>query len=222
MTKCNKHLRILLALLVLPVFLFTGCLKEGDDTIVLPLPYGKIPYDVIPERIQDSLMLHGFVINEGVTPPVIEGKYVASPMDMQYASDNYFNPNFRYLYMAFSGQQRRGKINYSQVQHDTIFLHEQQFTDAIADASRAHVIGEGDNFTMYCIQKIVPPDSSWMCETASVVSGISTKAGIKNCQYAQYIINTEGDLTRIPEVGTYRIWNDGDSLASKIFTNPTD
>ena len=129
MTKCNKHLRVLLVLLALPVFLFTGCLKEGDDTIVLPLPYGKIPYDVIPERIQDSLMLHGFVINEGVYPPSIEGKYVASPMDVQYASDNYFNESFRYLYMAFSGQHLRGKLDYRQVQRDTIFLNEQQFID---------------------------------------------------------------------------------------------
>ena len=221
MPTCPKHLRLLLALLALPVFLFTSCLKEGEDTIVLPLPYGKIPYDVIPEHIQDSLTAHGFVIYEGVTPPHIEGKYVASPMDMQYASDNYFNPNFRYLYMAFSGQHRRGKINYSQVQHDTIFLNEQQFLDAVGDASRAHVIGEGDNFTMYCIQRITPPDSSWSCETASVVSGTSTKAGIKNCQYAQYLIKAEGDLERIPEIGTYRIWNDGDNLAIVFHQNPT-
>ena len=48
MIKCNKYLRILMALVVLPVFMFTGCLKEGEDTIVLPLPYGKFPYDVIP------------------------------------------------------------------------------------------------------------------------------------------------------------------------------
>jgi hypothetical protein len=224
MAKCNKHLTKLLALLVLPVFIFTGCLKEGDDTIVLPLPNGKIPYDVIPERIQDSLTRYGFVINEGVYPPSnIEGKYVASPMDIQYASDNYHNPNFRYLYMAFAGQQRRGKINYSQVQYDTIFLNEQQFTDAIGDASRAHVIGEDSNFTMYCIQTITIDPNCW-CSTASVVSGTLTKAGIKNCQYAEYILDKQDDPNqpRLSEVGTYRIWNDGDGFATKIFTNPSE
>ena len=221
MTKSNNHLKILLALMVLPFFIFTGCLKEGDDTIVLPLPYGKIPYDVIPEHIQDSLSAHGFVIHEGVTPPNIEGKYVASPMDMQYASDEYFNPNFRYLYMVFSGQHRRGKINYSQLQHDTIFLNDQQFNDAVGEASRAHVIGEGDDFTMYCIQTIYAQDSSWKCETASVVSGTSTRAGIKDCQYAQYLIKAEGNLERIPELGTYRIWNDGDNLALVFHPTPT-
>ncbi|MBO4599502.1 MAG: hypothetical protein J5641_02055 [Bacteroidales bacterium] len=221
MTKSNKHLAILLGLFVLPVLMFTGCLKEGDETIVLPLPNGKIPYDVIPERIQDSLTEHGFVIHEGVYPPKIEGKYVASPMDQEYASDNYYNPNFRYLYMAFAGQQRRGKINYSQVQNDTIILNEQQFTAAVGDASRAQVIGENDNFTMYCIQEIRPDDDSWWCKTASVVSGTFTKAGIKDCQYAEYIIDRGGDVSRLSEVGTYRIWNDGDKLASPIF-NPTE
>ena len=218
MTKCNKHLRMLLALLVLPVFLFTGCLKEGDDTIVLPVPYGKIPYDVIPERIQDSLMLHGFVINEGVYPPSIEGKYVASPMDVQYASDNYFNESFRYLYMAFSGQHLRGKLDYRQVQRDTIFLNEQQFIDASGEAP-GQVIGKDSNFTMYCIQTTYVDEIRWS-KTASVVSGTWTKAGIKNCQYAECIIETHDDPSqpRLSEVGTYRIWNDGDKLAIPSFT----
>lgn len=221
MTKCNKHLTILLGLLVLPFFLFTGCLKEGDETIVLPFPNGKIPYDVIPEQVQDSLTDLGFVIHEGVYPPTIEGKYVASPMDLQHASDEYYNPNFRYLYMSFAGQQRRGKINYSQIQYDTIFLNEQQLSDAIGDAMRANVIGEGEDFTMYCIQTI-SPDSTWWCTTASVVSGTLTKTGIKDCQYAQYIIDRGGDVSRLPEVGTFRFWNDGDNFASKIFSNLTD
>lgn len=221
MTKCTKHLSILMGLFALSVFLFTGCLKEGDETIVLPFPIEKIPYDVIPEHIQDSLTRHGFVINEGATPPKVEGIFVASPMDLQIASDNYVNPNFRYLYMAFSGQHLRGKINYRQVQYDTIFLNEEQLDEVMGDASMAQVIGTKDNnkFTMYCIQTIVPPDSSWWCKTASVVSGVLADDGIKNCQYAEYIIDRGGDVSRLSEVGTYRTWNDGDGFANQVFEN---
>lgn len=221
MIKCNKRLTILLALLALPIFLFTGCLKEGNDTIVLPLPYGKIPYDVIPEHIQDSMTMEGFVIHEGVEPPMIEGCYVASPMDLRYASDNYNNPNFRYLYMYFAGQQLRGKIDYAQVQYDTIFLDELLFDEAMGEAWRAHVIGEGKDFSMYCIQTI-SPDTTWWCKTASVVSGTMTANGIKDCQYAEYIIDRGGDVSRLPEPGTFRIWDDGDKLAMPFICDTSD
>ena len=216
MTKCNKYLRMIWALLALPVFLFTGCLKEGTETIVLPEPYGKIPYDVIPEQIQDELSMRGFIIHEGVNPVTIKGRFVASPMDRGYASDGYFNPNFRDLYMEFAGQRPRGKIDYIQGQSDTIFLDEALINDVIGNAERARVIGEDSNFTMYCIQTIRLDKASWS-KTASVVSGTFTKYGIKNFQYAEYIIDKDDEWGRISEVGTYRYWNDGDGLAEKYF-----
>ena len=48
MSKRIKHLAIIVGMLVFPIFMLTGCMKEGTDTIVLPLPDGKIPYSVIP------------------------------------------------------------------------------------------------------------------------------------------------------------------------------
>lgn len=222
--KRNKYFPLILGLLV---FLFSGCLKEGDDTLALPLPIGKIPYDVIPEHIQDSLTRQGFVIHEGTTPPKIEGTFVVAPMRLLFASDDYFNPRFRYLYMTFSSQYQRGKTNYCQIQHDTTFLNESQFNQVIGDASLAQVIGSisDSSFTMYCIQTIYPdrPNSEWWCRTASIVSGTITGAGIKNCQYAQYTIdwgvNPDIDLDRFTAPGTYRIWNDGDSIAYRVFNN---
>ena len=91
MSKISKHLFMIVGVFVISIFLFTGCLKEGNDTIVLPLPDGKIPYSLIPESLQDSLRAHGFEINEGIEPPMIMGKYLSSPMQLQYASDNYIN-----------------------------------------------------------------------------------------------------------------------------------
>ena len=223
MIKCSKYLLVLLGLLIFPILLFTGCLKEGDDTIVLPFPIDKIPYEVIPEHIQDSLTRHGFVIHEGAEPPKIEGIYLASPMELKYASDNYVNPRFRHLYMSFSGQMMRGMINYNQIQFDTIFLNDEQLYEVMGDASEAQVIGTAseNKFTMYCIQTIYPPDSIWWCKTASVVSGVYADDGIKNCQYAQYIIDRGGDVTRLPDPGTYRYWNDGDGFANQVFEDPS-
>ena len=214
MTKRNKHLRPIWILLALSVFGFTGCLKEGDDTIVLPMPYGKIPYEVVPEQIQEALSLQGFAIHEGVNPTTIKGRFMAEPMEQQFASDGYFNDYFRKLYMEFSGQRPRGKIDYIQGQSDTIFLDEAQINDVIGNAERARVIGEDSNFTMWCVQTIQLDKSSWS-KTASIVSGTLTKTGILNFQYAEYIIDKEDENGRISEVGTYRFWNDGDNMAER-------
>ena len=88
MLKYVKHLLIISGLLSLPILLFSGCLKEGNDTIVLPLPDGKIPYSVIPEQLQDSLRTHGLTIHEGVNPGNIDGRFLSSPIVLHYSSDN--------------------------------------------------------------------------------------------------------------------------------------
>lgn len=213
MSKISKHLFMIVGVFVISIFLFTGCLKEGNDTIVLPLPDGKIPYSLIPESLQDSLRAHGFEINEGIEPPMIMGKYLSSPMQLQYASDNYIN-DFADLYMLFEGQNRRGIVRYSESQRDTV----------VGNSLMANVIGKGDKFSMYCYQKVShcnsEGDTLWNCNTATVVSGTITDTGIAKCQYTTIILDhwavNNYYASRIPKAETYRIWNDGDGFAVKL------
>lgn len=213
MVKKYKHLATVLGLLLFPIMMFSGCLKEGDDTLVLPIPDGKIPYSVIPKSLQDSLTANGFVIFEGMTPPTINGTYLSSPMNLDYASDSYQNL-FYDLYMTFSNQTARGKVRYSESQRDTI-----NGTSFFAD-----VIGTDSNFTMYCYQNIAScgnqGDTLWRCTTATIVSGQLVEGGIKNCQYSNIVLDkwAANDYfnSQMPDEGTFRIWSDGDSLARKI------
>ena len=115
MLKYINHLLKIMGLFMLPFLLFSGCLKEGTDTIVLPIPDGKIPYSVIPENLQDSLRTRGLDIHEGLNPDTLNGKFLAAPMILRYASDNY-QEDFYDLYMAFSGQNPRGLIRYRETQ----------------------------------------------------------------------------------------------------------
>ena len=124
--------------------MLSGCMKEGNDTIVLPLPDGKIPYSVIPENLQDSLRLRGLTINEGLNPDTINGRFVSAPMVLHYASDNY-QEAFYDLYMSFSGQTRRGMIKYYETQ---------KREDIDGQSIMANVIGEGKDVTMYCFQNV--------------------------------------------------------------------
>ena len=206
-----KHLGIMALLVAAPIFFFSSCLKDSDDTIVLPLPYGKIPYSVIPQNVQDSLRAHGFTINEGTNPPVVEGRYLSSPHKLTYASDNYVNPRFYNVYMLMQEQTPRNRIVYSETQD----------TCVQGKSLEACVIGNENFFSMYCIQMQSElsnqQDTLWSCKTATVVSGILNSHGIANCQYAQVVIDTFSSnpvyATRLPDKGTYRIFCDSDSLA---------
>ena len=214
MLKYINHLLKIMGLFMLPFLLFSGCLKEGTDTIVLPIPDGKIPYRVIPENLQDSLRTRGLDIHEGLNPDTLNGKFLAAPMILRYASDNY-QEDFYDLYMAFSGQNPRGLIRY----------RETQKRENIDGASiMANVIGEGKNITMYCYQNVFEcnpsGDTLWKCKTATVVSGTISEEGIKNCQYANIILDTwpidDYYASPLSKKGTYRIWFDGDSIANRL------
>jgi len=209
----TKRLTRLLMILSLPIFLFSGCLKEGDDTLVLPTPDGKIPYSVIPEYLQDSLRDNGFIIHEGINPPSIVGKYLVSPMDLQYASDDYHN-TFYDLTMTLVKQFRRGAVSYSESQVDTV----------LGKSTMANVIGEGNDFTMYCYQNVAKTntngDTLYTCKTATVVSGTIGHTGIQNCQYSNIVLDkwalNDYYYSQMPPVETFRIWNDGDNLAERL------
>ena len=214
MLKYIKHLLIISGLLSLPILLFSGCLKEGNDTIVLPLPDGKIPYSVIPEQLQDSLRTHGLTIHEGVNPGNIDGRFLSSPMVLHYSSDNY-QELFYDLYMSFSGQKPRGMVKYSETQ-------KHEYIDG--KSYMANVIGEGNDVTMYCLQNVFECSSSgdtlWKSRTATVVSGTLCDDGIKDCQYAHVVLDTwaadDYHASPLSKPGTHRIWYDGDGMATRL------
>lgn len=210
MTSTIKRAALGLVGLLLMTITLTGCLKEGTDTIVLPLPDGKIPAPVVPLDLQDSLRNHGFEINEGIEPPIINGVYLASPIILDYASDSNVL-NFVDVKMTFSKQLERGLIKYV----------EEQVTPnggaMTSEYNEANIIGSGDKFTMYCWQYDNGTNvdgTNWIVKTATMVSGTWTEAGIKDCQYAILVLDKINDTyNRIPDKNTYRIYHDGDSLA---------
>lgn len=195
-----------------------GCLHDEDDTIVLPLPDGKIPYSVVSEDLQDSLRIHGFEIHEGINPPNIEGTYLMSPMIKDYATD----PNVRFLRfveltLGFSNQIPRGPVTYKQLQHT-----DSDGYPVAGHSTEACVIGDGNDFTMYCYQE-AEQTSQYRVKTVTLVSGTIGTAGITDCQYA--IIYKEHEILDsqyqddIPAEGNYRLFHDGDLLARRVSTS---
>ena len=197
--------------------LVTSCLKEGTDTLVLPLPDGRIPYSVISEALQDSLTHHGMIIHEGVNPPMVVGTYLVAPMTKDYASDNapgsYVN-----LLMSFANQIERGVLSYQELQNTDLLQ-----IPVTGQSIEANIIGSDSNFTVYCYQNVVEKNGDnplWRVKTATVVSGTMSTGGIYNCQYSVIILEREifdsNYESSIPVEGTFRLFHDGDNYTVKL------
>lgn len=192
--------------------LFTSCIKEGTDTMVLPFNDGRISPQVVNYDEQRNLSDNGFNIHEGIEPPNLEGVFLAAPLVLQYSSDNYRNA-FYNLKFGFEQQFKRGMVNYTEQQRDSVE----------GNSTMAQIIGHDSCFTMYCTQYINEysgPTLLWSCKTATVISGIITENGIKDFQYAFVMLEKEATsdyyYNMLAPIETIRIWSDNDNLASRL------
>jgi hypothetical protein len=178
-------------------------MKETDDTVWLPVPNGKIPYEVLSAAEQDTLQQH-MPIYEGVTPPNIVGDYLASPMTLQYASDRYEGA-FYDLHWRVEKQNERNMATYKEWQRT-----------AVGDGKEAHVIGEQGKFTAYTIEQTVDESRGWSCEQVTVISGTKTADGIEGYSYAIVMRNKQDENGVLIEPDSYRVFTDGDGISSPI------
>ena len=213
--KYHVKKRILAVLLtVLCSTLAVGCLKEGEDTIILPpypledkptTGYGDGTTDaVIPESIRETFKNH-MPIHEGKYPPVIEGQFLESPVVIVYTSDNQFEPGklFADKYFAFTNQTTDGICQG--------FFRE---LTATGHADTIWIVGQGNKFTAFYVEKGTYNDSAgtWYI-TSNLVSGEVTTSGIKDF-YQAFIMLDKYDPTHIiMDVNEYRIFKDEDGLA---------
>ena len=212
--------------IALALLLFSGCLKDGDDTIVLPQPDGKIPTYVVPQNLQDSLINHGFDIYEGVEPPNIDGTYIIDPMVQTYTNDDSTRHlEYTPLTFTFFDFMERGIVKYKEFQEESLSGVSRGVS------SQANVIGKGNLFTAYCFQTVEKRDVHTgvllsSVELISLISGEKTNSGILYCKYALIVkkknyCNGEGQVIRTLNPETYQIYIDGNDMA-KNTTEPSN
>ena len=189
-------------ILLLPLLL-SGCMKETDETFWLPVLGDKIPETVLSAAEQDSLRQY-MPIYEGGSPANVEGDYLASPMTLVHASDG-FAGSFYDLHWKVEKQNRRNLAIYKEWQNS-----------AVGNGKEAHVIGEGEKFTMYTIEQSVNESRWWSCELVTVVSGEKGEDGIKGFSYAVVMRNKRDEHGIIIEPDSYRVFTDGDGVSSPI------
>lgn len=180
------------------ILLFSSCLKEDNATVLLPLPIGYIYGVDIPDGMLDHI-----AVNQGTDPPNIEGKYLATPLTLEYASDNYWNDDFFDLYLAFTRVEGRLKTTYRESQ-----------SQMTGTAPQAKVIGQGNNFTVYFTTSMKNDEENWSCTTLTIISGRLTLQGIADFQYSNAMLSKNDPENKIMPVGAYHVFNTQGNVAT--------
>lgn len=196
----RKLIPLLLCCFVLAT---TSCMKETDETILLPVKAWKLPVTVLSDEMQEELSEY-MPIYEGDTPPNITGTYITAPVHLVHASDGYSNEFY----------DMRWQVEQVDELNRTIY-HEWQ-DEASGLSVTAYLIGKGDCFTLYSIDHIINEQAGWSCELITVVSGKKITGGISDYHYAIVMRNKVDEQGQLMEPDYYRVFDDADGVASDI------
>jgi hypothetical protein len=214
-TKRKNHSLMRLSTLTGLLLLFTSCLYEGTETIIIPNDGSSsgtsttIEEYAIPLSVQAQLKQY-ISIYEGGTPPVVEGTYLMSKTQTVYCSDNGYIPGYIIddITIKFSNQlSQRNTLKY-----------EESGTNYYAYGNDVVIIGSGNNFTTYFVSNGSIEGVSY--KQTLVISGTLTSSGIRNLYYAFVMIDKGSDPTnKLMNVDEYRIFKDSDGLAANSSWN---
>lgn len=199
----KNKLRAILFLLPL-TFMFTACLDDDGDTIIIPELYEKTPETMLPAYLYDSISNY-MPIYSGKKPPKIEGEYLVSPELLDYSSDGGFQhgDQFADLYIKFNKQNTRNQC---------VYYEKQLSANTICDS--AMIVGHDNVFTFIGKLTIKDKENGWRCVTGTLISGKITSSGISDFSYAFYMIEKDDPNHDLMDVGAFRIFYDGDGLVS--------
>ena len=158
----------------------------------------------IPQEYLSKMATH-MPIYTGSTPPTIDGTFTSHPHVSVYTSDGYtFKGDLADQIMNFSGQNKsKNTLNYQYRQGGSI-----------NDKTEMIVMGEGDKFTIFAVMNGSYTSFNATYKVAEIVSGTMTADGIKDFFSGSLMIEKNDPDNQLMKVGTYRIFKDGDGLAS--------
>jgi hypothetical protein len=157
----------------------------------------------IPQEYLSKMATH-MPIYDGSTPPAVDGTFAVHPVEVVFASDNYHSNNIADLYLHF----------FDQNSVKNTILYEDKTLDGGGEKTEMIIMGQGDNFTVFAVVPGAEPENNITYKMATIISGTMTANGIKNCYYAILMVDKVDPNEKIMRVGTYRIFKDGDGVAS--------
>jgi hypothetical protein len=181
----------------------SSCLEKDDSTFVIPPYETTIPETIIPAAMIDQLRPY-MTIHDGEEPPLIEGGFLASPMELVHASDIYANNNFYNARLLFSSQSCRNMICYTEEQ-----------SSAQLTCDDAIVTGRGNNFTFAGQAQMRNAVAGWSCTLGLIISGERSSDGtIRRLEYANVMLEKNDPYNVLIEVGDFRVYRDSDGTTT--------
>lgn len=185
------------------VLVFNGCKKEEDNS-----PLSAKIEDIVSESLLNDLRARGLVINEGTTPPAVEGIYQVTP----YRLLSPFGPKDSYAKGRIIDDY---KYRFYDQLNDDVKLDFKSTGSDRATGVASFLAGNGSKFSLFGEQTGTYSGVSY--KIVSVISGEVTATGIGGFQIAVVVTEKGPDPGNVMlAVGQGRIWEDGNGLADKI------
>ncbi|RYG38614.1 MAG: hypothetical protein EOO01_29585, partial [Chitinophagaceae bacterium] len=184
-------------------------ITTGNDFEFEPA-FSKEILNIIPQKIIDSLRLQGMVINEGTTPPKIEGSYFADKANCFFDSSNFprlgiWRANYTYTLYNQNNTDLTLSIDY--------FAHPRNIDEATGKGS--FISGSGDKFSAFFLTEGVSKEVPY--KMIYIISGRKTADGVVDWHDCLRMMEKGDDPTnKLIAVGGTRIFKEDDGLASNI------
>jgi len=202
-------------LIVAIVFIANGCMKNGDDTLILPEKNSKIESNglskdinsFISEDLLYKIKSMGMPINTGGNPPMIENYYLMTPCILKSSNISIDEIGKEYvdLFVKFSQQNN----------NDLTITIGEKYEGSIGTGTGGYVVGDGNKFTVVGNMETKHTDGT-ITNTAVIYSGTISNGGIIDFYYALFMVNDHGDVkNQYIENGQGRVFYDSDGFSEK-------
>lgn len=201
----------ILYLLLIGFAILQSCSKKKDDTS----DSSGLSQDIknfVPQSVIDSMRQWGLTINEGKTPPTIDGVYNDSLHLCTFDNSGYDGAGvYFYNYHYKFHDQNNDKLTISVDFKDT---YDNGNTDSASGAG-SFISGAGNDFTVFTDVKGTSYGVTY--EAITFYSGTITSSGIKNFQDGLYLKDKGADPdNNLIDVGSARVFKDEDGFSEKI------
>ncbi len=192
------------------------CCSKEDKIEIIPMD------EIITPELQKQLILN-MPIYKGNTPPNIEGTYLCSPTYLTYSSipedEDYYGEDggFMDFEISYTGQSSvdnklKGKLqNVQDGERYGLFTSE----------GDTYIYGSNNDFTI-CDPMIKIKDDGKVVKELFIISGTKTDSGISDIHISLLMVDKPDDAVDIINVDDYRIFTDGDGLATKSVFSSTN
>jgi hypothetical protein len=192
------------------IIIIASC-KKNDDAVVVNNSLPPEIKNFVSQQTLDSLRTLGAVINEGTTPPTLDGIFNCTPV--KCIKDN---SNVNKLGLIFNNLRYKFS-NLNPVSKEIIVLTKDLVQNEVLTSTQSYIIGSGNKFSVFI--NSTGPQYGITTKVLTIISGELNGLDINNLTYTFYMDEKGADPTnKLINVKTGRVFEDSDKLTERTNT----